>query len=433
MSGAKQVDPRGPIAQILSKHTLPRMYAVRQHFETNSISDLPAAFESAAARHGCFDRIWPGMRVAVAAGSRGINRYAQVIRLTVDEIKRRGGNPFIFPAMGSHGGATAEGQKAILGHYGITEETMGCPIVSSMETVHVGDTPEGMPAYMDRQAYQADGIILVNRIKAHTAIRSRLESGLVKMSVIGLGKQKGADVCHSQGFDRLAGNIEQLSKVNLATGKILFGIGLIENAEDRLRRLTAIPADRFFQEEPELLVEAKQSMPHLWFDECDVLVVDQVGKNISGSGMDPNITGTHHSMGPAFGGIRSRRILVLDLTDETDGNGTGLGCADLTTQRAFDKFDFNMSYANPLTCALPTGVRIPIVLPNDRMAMQGAMQLCAGVELNRLRLIRIHNTLELTEIEVSEAMLDDVIAMPDRLEILRGPYDWAFDEEGNLF
>ncbi len=433
MKGEKRVRLDGPVAQIVSKHTLPEMYTVRQLFDTECIDDVQSAFECAATAERSFERVKPGMRIAVAAGSRGIDKYTEVIKLTVDKIKSLGAEAFIFPAMGSHGGATAKGQLAILEHYGITEESMGCPILSSMETVHVGDTPEGVPVYMDKHAYGADGIVIVNRIKAHTAIRNRIESGLVKMSAIGLGKQKGADYCHSQGFDRLAHNIEELTKVNLSTGKILFGIGLIENANDRLCKLVCLPAEDFFEKEPALLAEAKARMPRILLDECDILVVDQVGKNISGSGMDPNITGTHHTMGAAFGGIRSSRIVVLDMTDETDGNGTGMGCADITTQRAFDKFDFNMSYANPLTCSILTGVRIPIVLPNDRMALQGAMQVCTVEQRKNIRMVRISNSLKLTEIEVSEALIDEIREAPDRFEIIRGPYSLPFDENGNLF
>lgn len=432
MAGAKQVSD-GPIVEILSKHKLPKVYRVRQRLDQEQITDLESVFQREAMRPGCFDRVLPGMKIAVAAGSRGIDRYARVLALAVKEIRRRGAEAFIFPAMGSHGGATAEGQRSILRHYGIEEDTMGCPIVSSMETVVTGRTQGGLPVYMDASAFGADGVIVVNRVKAHTAIRGPLESGLVKMCAIGLGKQIGADTYHERGLDRLAQNIREAAEVNLASGKILFGIALVENASDRMKLLKAIPAERFLEEEPALLEEAKRSMPRIWLDECDVLVVDQVGKNISGSGMDPNVSGTHHICGPAFGGIRSKRRAVLDLTDETEGNGTGLGMADITTQRAYEKFDFNMSYANPLTCGITEGVRIPIVLPNDRLAIQGAIQACTGVDHAAMRIIRIRNTLDLSVIEVSEALLPELEKHPERFEILEGPYAWSFDEKGNLF
>ena len=432
MTGAKRVS-EGPILQILGKHELPPMYRVRQLLDREQIGELEPVFRREALRPGTFDRTRPGMRIAVAAGSRGIDRYARVLALTVEEIRARGGEPFLFPAMGSHGGATAEGQRSVLRHLGIREDTVGCPIVSSMETVITGTTPDGLPVYMDAAACGADGIVIVNRVKAHTAIRGPLESGLVKMSAIGLGKQIGADTYHERGLDRLAHNIRQAAQVNLATGKILFGIALVENASDRMKLLKTVPGERFFLEEPALLEEAKRSMPRIWLEECDVLIVDQVGKNISGSGMDPNVSGTHHLYGAAFGGIRSKRRAVLDLTEETEGNGTGLGVADVTTQRAFEKFDFNMSYANPLTCGITEGVRIPIVLPSDRLAIQGAVQACTGADHSAMRIIRIRNTLDLSVIQVSEALMPEIRKAPEHFEVLEGPMPWKFDEQGNLF
>lgn len=427
----KIVSTNGSVAGIIGNQPIPKMCKVRQRFDDFKIIDIEAEVVRKLQRPGTLDRIKPGQSIAITAGSRGVANIARIIKAIVDEVKRVGANPFIIPAMGSHGGATAEGQREVLASYNITEETMGCPIKATMETVQVGVSEYGMPVHMDRFASEADGIIVVNRVKPHTAFRGKYESGLLKMITIGLGKQHGAETCHAESFKYMEKNITAISREALRKCKIIFGVGTVENAYDETRRIEALPADKFFDEEPALLEEAKKCMPSILLNEIDVLIVDEIGKNISGDGMDPNITGTFATP-YASGGVSSQRVAVLDLTEETHGNANGLGMADFSTKRAFDKMDFEKTYPNALTSTVIGVIKIPMILPNDRLAVQAAIKTCNCIDYNNPRIVRIKNSLKIAEIYISEALLEEA-RTNTQIEILGEPAEMAFDREGNLF
>lgn len=408
------------------------MARIRQQFDPSCIADLEARLSEELSRKGRVDQIKPGQRVAIAVGSRGVAEIDRVTRITVEHVKRAGGLPMIIPAMGSHGGATAEGQTEVLAHLGVTEETVGAPVRASMDVVQVGALENGLPVYVDRiAAEEADAIIVINRVKPHTAFRGPVESGLVKMISIGLGKQKGADSTHQLGFGHMAENVPKMAGIIMQRLPIMFGVATVENAYDRVCHVEAIPAGEIMNREPELLKEAKRRMPRILIDQIDVLVVDQIGKNISGDGMDPNITG-RFATPFATGGPDIARVVALDLTPETGGNATGVGEADITTQRVFDKMDRVATYANALTSTVIRPAMIAMVLPNDRYAIKAAVKTSTLLDFSNVRLVRIQDTLHLGEIEVSEAALTDARAHPD-IEVLTEPAPMTFDADGNLF
>ncbi|NGQ95944.1 DUF2088 domain-containing protein [Brevibacillus sp. SYP-B805] len=418
----------GILQELLKDIPLPKVVKVKQSFPDAHITDVEAAVREELRKVEGLIR--PGMEVAVAVGSRGVDQIVTITRETVRMIRERGGVPFLVPSMGSHGGATAEGQVAVLRHLGITEESVGAEIRSSMEVVQVGTLPNGLPVYIDRFASQADGIVVINRVKPHTAFRGRVESGLMKMISIGLGKQKGAEACHQLGFGHMAENVPAMARMLIDRMPILFGVATVENAFDKVARIAAIPAAEIEQVEVELLKEAKRLLPRIMFDQIDVLVIDEIGKNISGDGMDPNITGRYPTP-YAHGGPVVNKMVVLDLTDETEGNANGVGTADFTTQRLVDKMDLEKTYANGLTSTVVAPTKIATTLPNDREAIQAAIKTCNILNFHDVKLVRIKNTLTLGEIEISEALLPLAKAHPD-MEILTEPYAWTFDAQGNL-
>lgn len=421
----------GIISSIVCKQSIPRIYRIRQKFDDVSLDDIEAEIINGLGRPDTLDKIQPGQSICIAVGSRGITGIAKITKTIVEMVKKAGGKPFIIPAMGSHGGATAEGQKEVLKEYGITEKNMECPIKASMETVPIGTSGFGMPVFIDKYAYEADGIILINRIKPHTAFRGVYESGLIKMATIGLGKQKGAEICHAQGFQYMERNIMSITKVVLEKCKIFFGVAVVENAYDKTKIIRMIPSGLLFEEETALLEEAKRNMPSILIKEFDVLIVDEIGKNISGDGMDPNITGTFATPF-ASGGAKKQRTVVLNLTDETHGNALGLGLADFSVQRAFDKFDFEKTFPNVITCTVTAVGKIPMIMACDRLAIQAAIQTCTCIDYNNPRIVRIKNTLKLDEIYISENLAEEA-SMNPRIEILEGPEEMCFDEKGNLF
>jgi hypothetical protein len=370
-----------------------------------------------------------GERIAIGVGSRGIARLPEIVAALVAELQALGAAPFIVPAMGSHGGATAEGQREVLLHLGVTEERVGAPIYSSMETREVGRAEDGTPVRLDETALGADGIVFVGRVKPHTAFRGAYESGLAKMIAIGLAKQAGAAACHARGFSHMARMVPMLARIALANAPIRFGLAVLENAYDEPYRLLVVPADRIMAEEPALLEEAKRAMPHIPYPRLDVLVIDELGKNISGDGADPNITG-RYATPDADGGPEITKIAVLDLTEATDGNANGLGMADFTTIRAARKMDLGRTYPNALTSTVARPVALPMVLPSDRLAFAAAVLTCNAVG-REPRIMRIKNTLHLGEFWVSPGLLDQVVADPTQ-EIAAEPAPLPFDQEGNL-
>ena len=424
----------GTVSALLKNVPLPRMFHASQRFPDAHIEreDIEKAVRDAIVRANVAERVKPGMTVAVTAGSRGIRNVDEITRAVVSFVKAQGATPFIVPAMGSHGGATAEGQKELLGGYGITEERMGCEIRSSMETVLLGTSELGKPVYMDKNAYQADGVILSCRLKPHNAFRGPVESGPCKMMTVGLGKQKGAEQVHSDGMDIIARNIPTMVKVTLGTGKILFAIPCLENAYDQTMMFEAIPAENILEREPELLKIAFQNMPSILVGEGDVLIVDRIGKNFSGTGVDPNITGTF-STPYATGGVQVQRTCFLDLTEESHGNSLGVGLASAITKRIFDQIDTNAMYTNCITSTVIKSAMIPCVLWNDREAIQFCVRTCNRVQAETARVIRIQNSLHVGQVMLSEAYLADVrTGKYEGLSALDEPQPLAFDAEGRL-
>jgi hypothetical protein len=418
------------IRQILRDVEIPLMARVRQLFPEDCIGDVAGTVRRNLRNGEAGGRIRPGMRVVLTGGSREIADMNVILRETAAFVKEQGGLPFIVPAMGSHGGSTAEGQRKILEDYGITEDFCGCPIVSSMETVETGRTEHGLPVYIDRFAAEADAIIPVGRIKAHTAFRGPYESGLFKMLTIGLGKQKGADALHDAGFGVFRERIPEFAAVVLKNNNVIFGVAVVENAFDRTCRIEVIKGEEIASREPPLLEYAKERMPRIIFPETDVLVVREIGKNYSGSGMDPNVTGTW-STPYGGGGIRKQRTVVLDVSDKSHGNAMGVGKADVTTMRLFHKIDFTALYPNMLTSTVIEPGKIAMVLEDDEMAIKAAIKTCTGIDKTKVRIIVIRNTLSLEEILISESMLDEAAGMGD-IEILEKARPMRFDGKGNL-
>lgn len=418
------------IKTLLKDVPFPRMVKISQQFPAEELADVPSVLRAELSASGQLDLIKPGMRIAIAAGSRGVAQISALVRTTVEEVKKRGGVPFVFPAMGSHGGATAEGQADVLAHLGITEESIGCPIVSSMEVVEISRLPNGLPVYVDKNAYNSDGIVLINRIKPHTAFRGPNESGLVKMIAIGLGKQKGAETCHSYGFKHMAVHVPAMAREAIAKAPILFGIGTVENAYDHVAKIVVAGADNLIETDRKLLVEAKASMPSIGFSLIDVLVIDEIGKDISGDGMDPNITGRYPTPYPT-GGPEVTKMVVLDLTEKTNGNANGVGTADFTTRRLVNKADYKAMYANGITSTVVGPTAIPMTLDNDSEAIRAAVKTSNALDFSKVRLVRIKNTLHLGEFMISESLLDEARAMPN-VTILSDPFEMKFDAEGNF-
>ena len=411
---------------------IPRIVPIRQKFPGSEVNNIGEEIKRLFSLDDRLKRIKKGSRIAVAVGSRGINSIDKTAYSLIQEIKRLGANPFIVPAMGSHGGATAEGQRKVLANYGITEETMGVPVKSSMEVEKIGQLGNGTPVYLDKEALASDGIIVINRVKPHTAFKADYESGLLKMLAIGLGKHKGATAFHSCGMDMFGELLPQLGKVVLEKAPVLFGLAIIENAYDHPARFEIVWKEDMVKREKDLLAEAKASMPKVILDNLHVLIVQEIGKEISGSGMDPNITGrssSRHFQKPDA--LKVERIVALNLTPASKGNACGIGVADVTTKKFVDSMDLDYTYVNAITSGILATARIPVHMSTDREAIQLALKTCARVEHPESRIVWIRNTLSLGNIFASEPLLPEIRKHP-QLEILGDPRPMPFDEKGSL-
>lgn len=414
---------------------LPRMIPVRQHFDHQEIGNVEETLRDRLQRSIIQKKLRPGMNIAVGVGSRGIAQLPLLVSVTVDELKRAGTLPFIVPAMGSHGGACDRGQKQMLAELGVTEESAGCSILSSMETVEIGrlqvdDLPGGVPVYMDRLACEADGIAAIARVKPHTGFRGPCESGMAKMLAVGFGKQKGANVCHQYTYRYMSLLIQEMARMKIEKNNVLFEVGVVENAFDRLCEIEAVPGEEIVVRDAEMLVKARERMARLLFDRLDVLIVTRIGKNISGDGMDPNITGRWLTSF-ASGGPQVGKIGVLDLTDQTHGNAVGIGGADLISRRVFEKMDLEASYANALTTTNCSLVKIPMMMDTDRQVLLAAVNTCNGTAPVGVRMALIQDTAHMENIYVSEGLLKEVtggVAVEQR-----GPArELAFGRDGSL-
>lgn len=386
---------------------------VRNRFPDNSLKDVKKVCQQELEKIAGL--IKKDASIAIGVGSRGIDNLEVVVREVVDFVKKQGAFPFIIPAMGSHGGATAKGQEEVLAGYGITEKTVGAPVRSSMETVELPGREAANRIFLDKFAYESDGVILINKIKPHTDFHSTYESGLVKMTVIGLGKERGAEAIHNFGVFGLTDLIPQTAKIIFSTGKILAGIGLIENAYDKTMKVLAISGNEIMKEEVKLIDIARANRPALPTDNIDVLLIDRMGKNISGVGIDTNIIGRIKIYGqPEPEKPKIKSIVVNDLTDESHGNATGIGLADIITRKVFNKIDFEKTYKNISTSSFLERGKIPFVAENDVEAMELAIRNCGNALPGKERIIRIKDTLHLDELYVSDAILNEI---KDNLQI----------------
>jgi len=414
----------------------PQIFRVRQKFDAPQIAveDIASEVHNELKRLALGRTIRPGQSVAVTAGSRGIANIHLVIRAIVEHLQSLEAKPFVVPAMGSHGGGTAAGQRSILEGYGITEEYVGCPIRSSMETVIVTRTAEGIPVHFDRYAYEADHVFVCGRVKPHTGFVGDIESGLMKMMLIGLGKHEGAKIYHRAIQNYSFGQIvRSVAGHVLEKCRIVAGLGLVENGYDQTALVKAVLPNELEAREKELLILAKKWLPKLPFPEVDILLVDRIGKNISGSGMDTNVIGRKKDDHRAQPDERPqvKRIIVRGLTPETHGNACGIGMAEFAHSRAVREVDTHITRINALTGSHPTAAMIPIHFETDRELLDAAISTIGLIEPEDTRLLWIPNTLNLGEVECSAAFWDRAQQRPD-LEILEAPRDLPFDEDGNL-
>lgn len=412
----------------------PKMIRVRQTFEKATLENIPQEISARLAKLGLEKIIKNGDTVAVACSSRGIANYSSIVKSVISFLKQLGLTPFIIPAMGSHGGATSEGQRRVLEHFGITEEEMGVPIRSSLDVIQLGETEEHIPVYLDKEASKADHIVLINRIKKHTEFEHEFESGLLKMMGIGLGKQKGASTYHqamlTYGYP---GVILSVAGKVLQCTNVLFGVGVVENGYCQTARIDISGSEKIEEMEKELFKEAKNLSPSLPFDEADILIIDEMGKDISGTGFDTKVVGriglplvTKEPESP-----RVKRILVCDLTEGSEGNAVGVGIADLITQRLLDNIDMDALNINTITGVCPEMGKIPLTLKNDREAIKIAIKCVGLIPLDELKIIRIKNTSLLSEVDISEGYEEELSRRND-LEVIIEKRSMEFDEAGNL-
>ncbi len=411
----------------------PKVVRVRQRFQSTRVDDIPARVAREIARLDLSGRLKPGDSVAITAGSRGVANIAAITRSLAEELKERGARPFIVPAMGSHGGGTAAGQRGVLERYGITEAAMGAPIRATMETLPIGETREGVPVVLDRNALEADHIAVVNRIKPHTDFDAEIESGLTKMLAIGLGKHQGAIRYHRAnkryGYYRVLTGVAEVVRRRCS---ILLGLGIVENGYDQTGVIEAMTSDELFEVEARLLKVAKSWLARIPFDRGDLLLVDEMGKNVSGTGMDTNVIGRRAGSGKPFAGApRFSRVVVRDLTPESYGNAIGVGMADVVTRRLVDKIDTRPTYVNALTSTNLESVRIPVTVDSDREALETAISTSSAPSGEDCRMVWIRNTLKLDRLVASEALLDEVEGNRD-LQVLGNPGELDFDAQGNL-
>jgi hypothetical protein len=412
---------------------LPKFVKIRQNFKTNPIRDIRRCIQTEFEALKPETFISAGQSIAITAGSRGIKKIDMITREIINCFKQIGAEPYIVPSMGSHGGATAEGQKEVLRHYGITEEAMGAPIRSSMEVIAVGQTGSGLPVYVDKAALQADHIAVVNRVKAHTDFEASIESGLLKMIAIGLGNQEGADKCHlafvKSGYYRTIAEVarEAINKCNIA-----IGVGIVENQKKETEIIKFIPSAKMEKSEEKLLQRAKALFPRIPFSPLDLLIVDEMSKTFSGTGMDQNViarsaAATH--IAPSHPEIS--RIFVRELAPSSNGNASGIGNADFTTRRLVDRIDFKASYVNVITAVGPELLRIPVYFDTDREVLEAVAKVIPEFSAEKARIVWIKNTLQLEEMLISEAMASEAEAL-ENVRISAAPVPMEFDPGGNL-
>jgi len=404
-----------------ARRPLPKMYRIRQNFPKDCLDDPAEAVRREFGREEIRSRVKPGMKVALGVGSRGICNLPLIVRTVADEVKKLGGEPFIIGAMGSHGGGTVEGQLAVLQNYGITEEAMGVPVITSNDVVHLGETSRGIQVYFDRICLeQADLIIPINRVKLHTDFSDNIQSGMCKMLVIGLGHHRGCTAIHQSDMSWFGDTLKEAGRLIMSKAKVGFGIGIVENAYDKTYLIEAVPAERIIEREAELLEICKKNMPYIMLPEADVLVVEQIGKEISGDGFDPNVIGRSFLLKKFVLPVpRFQSMVLLDLSEATHGNASGIGNFDVITRKVFDQMDFESTYANDIALGCLDDCKIPVIAADEGEAIRIGIRVLRGCDLDNLRIVRIKDTLHLGEIQISEALLETARQNP-RITIL-GP------------
>ena len=407
---------------------LPKMVRVAQRWSSPGRCDLEREIHRQIDAEAIARRIPAGGRVAVAVGSRGVAEIDRITAAVIAALRTHGALPFVIPAMGSHGGATDEGQVQVLASLGVTEARVGAPIVSSMDVIGLGQLADGSGVYWDRQAHAAGAAVVIGRVKPHTAFRGRVESGLIKMSVIGVGKQRGAQAMHAPGFEHFGDRLLEAWEIVRARAPILFGVATVEDAYDAPVEVAVVPPEAFLEREPALLNTARRLMPSLPVREADVLVVQEIGKNISGDGMDPNITGRYPSRFMS-GGPSIRKIAVLDLTAETHGNANGIGLADFIAQRVVEKIDLEATYMNAITSTVAETIRLPMILATDRDVLSVALLTTRTAAPDLERIVYIRNTLTLGEVAVSEGLVRE---LEPQARVSSEPFAFEFTGEGAL-
>lgn len=394
------------------------MIRIRQKFDVTELADVRSAVLEQLSFPQVASCVKPGDRVAVCVGSRGIHQIDKIVAAVLEVLLKQGAKPFLIPAMGSHGGATPQGQRQVLATYGVSEETMGVPLDDSMETVFLGETENHIPVWFSKPAYEADWILPINRVKAHTDFSGPIESGLVKMLTIGLGKEKGCSALHRCGTREFAKILPEAGRKVLSTGKVRFGLAIVENSYEHTAMVRAVKAEDMMDTEPVLLKQAKAMMPSIPFSQIDLLIVEEFGKEISGAGMDPNITG-RGSAGEVegFTGPEIQQIVVLDLTPQSHGNAVAINVADFITRSFFEKIDLRATYKNGLACCNPSSAKIPVIAESEEEAISLAINCCRGIDLSAPRIVRIRNTLALDEMLISENLVEEARKRPG-VEIL---------------
>lgn len=417
------------VVEGMDEVTIPKMLLIAQKYDTYHINDIE--HHIVKQMNKIDNKAWyDGRSIAITVGSRGIPHLNVILKTICVQLKTWGAKPFIIPAMGSHGGATAKGQLEILNSYNVTEETIGVPIISSMEVVQYGTLDDGTPLYCDKNAYFSDGIVLLNKVKPHTDFRGEHESGLAKMIAIGISKHKGASAFHKMGFAKFAEKIPQAAEHFIKCAPVAFGVGIVQNAYNDICNIDIVPKEQIIEKDKELLVIAKEKMPRLKFKNLDVLIIDEIGKNISGFGFDPNVVGRTNGWQPGFSDILNlQKLFIRSITEQSHHNGSGISEADITTRRCLNSIDWSVTWTNMITSTRICGGRIPMYLNNDREALLIAIKTCNGVDYNKIKIARIKNTSELYEIEVSLGLYEEIKEHPE-IELVNGPYELEFDKEG---
>ena len=418
------------LRSLLQDIKVPPLYRVRQEFTAQPLKDFESSCIDQIVSLERLQKLSAGARIAVAVGSRGIADIPKIAASVVTALKKMAFEPYIVSAMASHGKASAEGQQELLAELGVTEDAVGCPVRASVDVIEIGRLDNGLPVYIDRVAAEGDGIVVINRVKTHTAFHNKYESGLVKMLAIGIGNDRGAKICHQLGFGQMGENIVAMAKMKMEKCPVLFGVAVVEDACENVSIVEVIDAENILEREPELLKISKRNMPSIGLDHIDVLIVDRMGKEISGDGMDPNITG-RYATPYAKGGPTIEKLAILSVTEKSHGNVIGIGQADICTKRLFDAADLETTYVNSLIATVTNVARMPMILPTDYDAIRAAILTCNILDFSKVQLVMIRDTLHLRDLVVSESLVEELSART-AVTSVEGPFEMKFDDNGTI-